>query len=156
MELLLVCQLDLDQSGLLSYNFNTYDCRYVIEKKRFPECGSKDEQVGWFIGYFPLCSTRTNSQQALQPQPQLVARFQAFQESAFTAGGAWSISCFSTGGWCLQSCPGSCTACGWSQCLGRDFGVNLESNQDSKFWVIKDCCILKFIQASLNQNWFLH
>lgn len=56
MELLLVCQLDLDQSGLLSYNFNTYDCRYVIEKKRFPECGSKDEQVGWFIGYFPLAA----------------------------------------------------------------------------------------------------
>lgn len=115
---------------------------------------------GWTGGVvyrvFSSCSTRTNSQQALQPQPQLVARFQAFQESAFTAGGAWSISCFSTGGWCLQSCPGSCTACGWSQCLGRDFGVNLESNQDSKFWVIKDCCILKFIQASLNQNWFLH
>lgn len=31
-------------------------CRYVIEKKRFPECGSKDEQVGWFIGYFPLAA----------------------------------------------------------------------------------------------------
>ena len=115
---------------------------------------------GWTGGVvyrvFSSCSARRNSQQALQPQPQLVTRFQAFQES-FTAGGGLEASPV------FPQVDGVCKVAPVVALLAGDPSASAEilgqfgvSNQDSKFWVTKDCCILKFIQTSLNHNWFLH